>query len=88
MIILAYKNFELYVYSLKFRLLKYTPFYYDSTKVGHMLFNKIVDYEISFETVKNADGKGIIIEFSLLLLNSSDVALDKKYMLICRKKYS
>ena len=50
-----------------------------------MLFNKMVDYEIPFETVKNADGKGIIIEFSLLLLNSSDVALDKKYMLICRK---
>ena len=62
-----------------------TTFYYDSTKVGHMLFNKMVDYEIPFETVKNADGKGIIIEFSLLLLNSSDVALDKKYMLICRK---
>ena len=76
------------MYSLKFRLLKYTPFYYDSTKVGHMLFNKMVDYEIPFETVKNADGKGIIIEFSLLLLNSLDVALDKKYMLICRKKYS
>lgn len=52
------------MYSLKFRLLKYTPFYYDSTKVGHMLFNKMVDYEIPFETVKNADGKGIIIEFA------------------------
>lgn len=55
-----------------------TTFYYDSTKVGHMLFNKMVDYEAPFETVKNADGEWIPFEFSLLLLNSSDVLLDKK----------
>lgn len=55
-----------------------TTFYYDSTKVGHMLFNKMVDYEAPFETVKNADGEWIPFEFSLLLLNSSDVVLDKK----------
>lgn len=55
-----------------------TTFYYDSTKVGHMLFNKMVDYEAPFKTVKNADGEWISFEFSLLLLNSSDVLLDKK----------
>lgn len=55
-----------------------TTFYYESTKVGHMLFNKMVDYEAPFETVKNADGEWIPFEFSLLLLNSSDVLLDKK----------
>lgn len=55
-----------------------TTFYYDSTKVGHRLFNKMVDYEAPFETVKNADGEWIPFEFSLLLLNSSDVVLDKK----------
>lgn len=55
-----------------------TTFYYDSTKVGHMLFNKMLDYEAPFETVKNADGEWIPFEFSLLLLNSSDVLLDKK----------
>ena len=55
-----------------------TTFYYDSTKVGHMLFNKMVDYEAPFKTVKNADGEWIPFEFSLLLLNSSDVLLDKK----------
>lgn len=55
-----------------------TTFYYDSTKVRHMLFNKMVDYEAPFKTVKNADGEWIPFEFSLLLLNSSDVVLDKK----------
>ena len=55
-----------------------TTFYYDSTKVGHMLFNKMVDYEAPLKTVKNADGEWIPFEFSLLLLNSSDVVLDKK----------
>ena len=55
-----------------------TTFYYDSTKVGHMLFNNMVDYEAPFKTVKNADGEWIPFEFSLLLLNSSDVVLDKK----------
>ena len=55
-----------------------TTFYYGSTKVGHMLFNKMVDYEAPFKTVKNADGEWIPFEFSLLLLNSSDVVLDKK----------
>ena len=31
-------------------------FYYDSTKVRHMLFNKMVDYEAPFKIVKNSDG--------------------------------
>ena len=38
----------------------------------------MVDYEAPFKIVKNADGEWIPFEFSLLLLNSSDVVLDKK----------
>lgn len=55
-----------------------TTFYYDSTKVRHMLFNKMVDYEAPFKSVKNSDGVWIPFEFSLLLLNSSDVVLDNQ----------
>lgn len=55
-----------------------TTFYYDSTKVRHMLFNKMVDYEAPFKIVKNSDGMWIPFEFSLLLLNSSDVVLDNQ----------
>ena len=47
---------------------------------------KMVDYEAPFKTVKNADGEWIPFEFSLLLLNSSDVVLDKRFMLICRRR--
>ena len=56
----------------------FTTFYYDSTKVRHMLFNKMVDYEAPFKIVKNSDGVWIPFEFSLLLLNSSDVVLDNQ----------
>ena len=55
-----------------------TTFYYDSKKVRHMLFNKMVDYEAPFKIVKNSDGVWIPFEFSLLLLNSSDVVLDNQ----------
>lgn len=55
-----------------------TTFYYDSKKVGHMLFNKMVDYEAPIETIKNDDGAWIPLEFSLLVLNSSDVVLDNQ----------
>ena len=55
-----------------------TTFYYDSTKVRHMLFNKMVDYEAPFKIIKNSDGVWIPFEFSLLLLNSSDVVLDNQ----------
>ena len=55
-----------------------TTFYYDSEKVRHMLFNKMVDYEAPFKIVKNSDGVWIPFEFSLLLLNSSDVVLDNQ----------
>lgn len=43
-----------------------------------MLFNKMVDYEAPIETIKNDDGAWIPLEFSLLLLNSSDVVLDNQ----------
>lgn len=55
-----------------------TTFYYDSTKVRHMLFNKMVDYEAPVATINNAEGVWIPLEFALLLLNSSDVVLNNK----------
>lgn len=54
-----------------------TVFYYDSTKVGHMLFTQMVDsYEAPFETIKNENGVWIPLEYSLLLLNSSMLVVD------------
>ena len=45
-----------------------TVFYYDSTKVGHMLFTQMVDsYEAPFETIKNENGAWIPLEYSLNL---------------------
>ena len=65
-----------------------TTFYYDSTKVRHMLFNKMVDYEAPFKIVKNSDCVWIPFEFSLLLLNSSDVVLDNQvHIEMPQKKY-
>lgn len=49
-----------------------TVFYYDSTRVGHMLFTKMVNsYEAPFETIRNENGVWIPLEYSLLLLNGS-----------------
>lgn len=49
-----------------------TVFYYDSTKVGHMLFTQMIySYEAPFEIIKNENGVWIPLEYSLLLLNSS-----------------
>lgn len=47
-----------------------TVFYYDSTKVEHMLFNHMTEYEAPFKTIKNESGVWIPLEYSLLLLNS------------------
>lgn len=49
-----------------------TVFYYGSTRVGHMLFTKMVNsYEAPFETIRNENGVWIPLEYSLLLLNGS-----------------
>lgn len=48
-----------------------TVFYYDSTKVEHMLFNHMTEYEAPFKTIKNESGVWIPLQYSLLLLNSS-----------------
>lgn len=55
-----------------------TTFYYNSKKVGHMLFNNMVDYEAPIETLKNTEGVWIPFEFGLLILNSSNVVLDNQ----------
>lgn len=53
-----------------------TVFYFNSTQISHMLFNKMVDYEAPFEIVKNEEGAWIPLEQSLLLLNSSMLIVD------------
>ena len=54
-----------------------TQFYYESTKVNHMLFSQMVDsYEAPFASVKNDMGLWIPFEYSLLILNSSMLILD------------
>lgn len=59
-----------------------TVFYYDSTKVGHMLFTQMVDsYEAPFETIKNENGAWIPLEYSLLLLNSSMLVVDNTILI-------
>ena len=59
-----------------------TVFYYDSTKVGHMLFTQMADsYEAPFETIKNENGVWIPLEYSLLLLNSSMLVVDNTILI-------
>lgn len=59
-----------------------TVFYYDSTKVGHMLFAQMVDsYEAPFETIKNENGVWIPLEYSLLLLNSSMLIVENTILI-------
>lgn len=49
-----------------------TQFYYDDTKVNHMVFNNSMEgYEAPFSSVKDEKGMWIPLEYSLLLLNSS-----------------
>ena len=58
-----------------------TVFYYDSTKISHMLFTKMADYEAAFESVKNEKGAWIPLEQSLLLLNSSMLIVDNTILI-------
>lgn len=59
-----------------------TVFYYDSTKVSHMLFSKMVDtYEAPCETLKNENGVWIPLEYSLLLLNSSMLIVENTILI-------
>lgn len=59
-----------------------TVFYYDSTKVSHMLFTKMVDtYEAPCETLKNENGVWIPLEYSLLLLNSSMLIVENTILI-------
>lgn len=48
-----------------------TLFYYNDTKVNHMLFTKMVDsYEAPYSSIRNDKGIWIPLEYSLLILNS------------------
>lgn len=48
-----------------------TLFYFDSTKIKHMIFNRFIDYEAVCQSVKNNEGEWIPLEQALLLMNSS-----------------
>lgn len=39
-----------------------TTFYYGETTIKHMLFNKMIDYEGAFDTIKNEKGVWIPLE--------------------------
>lgn len=55
----------------------FTIFYYDDTKVKHMIFSKIINkYEAPFKTVKINDVTWIPLEYSLLILNSSQLIIN------------
>lgn len=55
----------------------FTIFYYDDTKVEHMIFSKIINkYEAPFKTVKINDVTWIPLEYSLLILNSSQLIIN------------
>lgn len=59
-----------------------SEFEYNSTRVSHMLFNRMVDtYKAPFASVKNDKGSWIPLEYSLLLLNSG-MAISERALLI------
>ncbi|MDF2610600.1 MAG: hypothetical protein K0R92_2074 [Lachnospiraceae bacterium] len=54
-----------------------TQFFYDNTKVNHVVFNNMVEgYEAPFTSIKDDKGMWIPMEYSLLLLNSSMLIAD------------
>ena len=58
-----------------------TTFYYGETTIKHMLFNKMIDYEGAFDTIKNEKGVWIPLEQSLLILNCSMLIVDNKVLI-------
>lgn len=54
-----------------------TQFYYDNTRVKHMLFSRMIDtYEAPAPSIENDKGIWIPLEYSLLMLNSGMLILD------------
>lgn len=59
-----------------------TQFFYNDTKVKHMVFTKMVeDYEAPFPTISNGNGIWIPMEYSLLLLNSGFMIADNTVLI-------
>lgn len=58
-----------------------TLFYFDSTKIKHMIFNRFIDYEAVCQSVKNNEGEWIPLEQALLLMNSSYMIYDSKLLI-------
>lgn len=59
-----------------------TKFFYDSTKVEHMIFDKMIDsYEAPFPSLNNDRGSWIPLEYSLLILNSGMIILEDSLLI-------
>lgn len=58
-----------------------TLFYFNSTSIKHMIFNKMVDYQAVCESIKNDEGNWIPLEQALFLMNSSYM-IEDSYILI------
>lgn len=58
-----------------------TRFNFDSFEISHMLFNQSIKYEAEFESRKNEQGAWIPFQQSLLLLNSSVLVVDNKFLI-------
>lgn len=58
-----------------------TRFNFDSLEISHMLFNQSIKYEAEFESRKNEQGAWIPFQQSLLLLNSSVLVVDNKFLI-------
>lgn len=60
----------------------FTIFYFDSTKVSHMLFSTLVDdYEAPVSSIKDGDNAWIPLEYSLLILGSSMSIIDNTVLI-------
>lgn len=59
-----------------------TQFFYNSTKVKHMIFGEMIDsYEAPFQSLSNDKGSWIPLEYSLLILNSGMMLLDNSILI-------
>ena len=64
-----------------------TCFFYDSTKVKHMVFTKIYDnYNAPFPSIKEGEIAWIPMEYACIILNSSMLILDDTIMIDMPKK--
>ncbi len=62
--------------------IKSIKFFYESTQIEYLLFSKITDiYQTPCPSIKNDKGSWIPLEYSLLILNSGNLILDKSILI-------